>query len=266
MVAGAGSFSTPGLLSDSAGVDSVPESEALAASSAGSLGPESGAEAPESALAELVPAELALSMSVVFESELAESELAESEELESLLSAVDESESLLSAEDESEEPESVLAAVDGAESAELLDLESTVSESEESEDLVSAESDEEASELSEFSLSEESEESEDLASEELASELSELSLLELASELSEVLFDALTEAGSAADARVGAAMTMTTSTSPHSAAARTAILRALGSSRARSVVPMPVTSRRASSKRGTVSLTVLQFQPRGVSR
>ncbi len=219
----------------------MPESEALAASSAGSLEPGSGAEAPESALAELVPAEAALSVSVEFESELAESELAESEEFESLLSA----------EDESEEPESVLAAGDGAESAESLDLESTVSESEESEDLVSAESEEEPSELSDDL---ESEESEDLESEELAAELSA------------VLPDALTEAGSAADARVGAAITMTTSTSPHRAAARTAILKALASGRAHSVVPMPVTSRHTSSKRGTVSPTVLQFQPRGVSR
>ena len=53
----------------------MPESEALAASSAGSLEPESGAEAPESALAELVSAEEALSVSVVFESEPVESEL-----------------------------------------------------------------------------------------------------------------------------------------------------------------------------------------------
>ncbi len=264
----------------------MPESEALAASSAGSLEPGSGAEAPESALAELVPAEEALSVSVELESELVESE---------------EFESLLSTEDESEEPESVLAACDGAESAESLDLESTVSESEESEDLVSAESDEEPSELSDVSLPEEPEESEeeaselsdDLESEDLASaeseeEASELSddlesddsesddleseesedleSEELASELPAVLSDALTEAGSAADARGGAAMTMTTSTSPHRAAARTAILRALASGRAHSVVPMPVTSRHTSSKRGTVSLTVLQFQPRGVSR
>ena len=108
---------------------------------------------------------------------------------------------------------------------------------------------------------------EELSEEELSEEeLSEEELEELSSEELEELSEVLTEAGSAADARVGAAMTMTTSTSPHSAAARTAILRALGSSRARSVVPMPVTSRRASSKRGTVSLTVLQFQPRGVSR
>jgi hypothetical protein len=239
LVAGAGPVSATGLFSVAAGVDVVPESEALAASSAGSLEPESGAEAPESALAEFVSAEYALSVSVVFESVLVESVLVESDELESLLSA----------EDESEEPESLLSAVDEAESAEPSALESTVSESEESEDSASEEP---ASEL----LSALSEPASELLSE-LASELSELS---------EVLVDALTEAGSAADARVGAAMTMTTSTSPHSAAARTAILRALGSSRARSVVPMPVTSRRASSKRGTVSLTVLQFQPRGVSR
>ena len=189
---------------------------------------------------------------------------------------MDESESVLSAEDESEEPESLLSAVDEAESAESLVLESTVSESEESEDLVSEESEEEESELSEdcsavggvrgggvgavrVSLSEESELSEELESEDLESE-------ELASELSELLSDALTEAGSAADACVGAAMTMTMSTSPHRAAARTAILRALASGRAHSVVPMPVTSRPTSSKRATVSLTVLQFQPRGVSR
>jgi hypothetical protein len=263
LVAGAGPVSATGLFPVSAGGDVVPESEALAASSAVSLEPESGAEAPESALAELVSAEYALWVSVVFESVLVESE---------------ELGSLLSAEDESEEPESLLSAVDEAESAEPSAVESTVSESEESEDWASEEpasellselSAEELSELSAESAEEElSEELSELSEEELSEELSELSelsaeeLSELLSELSEVL----TEAGSAADARVGAAMTMTTSTSPHSAAARTAILRALGSSRARSVVPMPVTSRRASSKRGTVSLTVLQFQPRGVSR
>jgi hypothetical protein len=171
----------------------------------------------------------------------------------------------------------VLSAVEEAESAESLDVESTVFESEESEDLVSAESEEE--ELSE-SLLEESEEpeSEDLLSEESDEEEPELSAFslseesedleseELASELPELLSDALAEADSAADACVGAAMTMTKSTSPHRAAARTAILRALASGRAHSVVPMPVTSRPSSSKRATVSLTVLQFQPRGVSR
>jgi hypothetical protein len=261
LVAGAGSFSAPVLFSDPAGVDSVLVFEAPVASSAESLAPKSGADAPESALAELVLAEEALSVSAVFESELAESE-----EFESLLSAVDESESVLSAEDESEDAESWLSAVDESEPAEALVLESAVSESEESEDLVSAESEEE-SELADFSLSEESEESEeeDVESEE-SEESDDLESEELVSELSELLSDALVEADSAADACVGAAMPMTKSTSPHRAAARTAILRALTSGRAHSVVPMPVTSRRASSKRGTVSPTVLQFQPRGVSR
>jgi hypothetical protein len=253
LVAGAGSFSASTLIPESGGVEFVPESVAVPVSPAGLLAPESGVEASELALAELVSAELAVSVFRV---------------------------------DKSEAPESLLAAVEGAESAESLVLESTVSESEESEDLVSAESEEEPSELSDDLESEESEdleseelaseESEDLASaeseEEEASELSDdlesddLESEELASELSAVLSDALTEAGSAADARVGAAMTMTTSTSPHRAAARTAILRALASGRAHSVVPMPVTSRHTSSKRGTVSPTVLQFQPRGVSR
>ncbi len=133
LVAGAGPVSATGLfsVSVSAGVDVVPESEALAASSAGSLEPESGAEAPESVLAEFVSAEYALSVSVVcrLESVLVESVLVESDELESLLSA----------EDESEEPESLLSAVDEAESAEPSAVESTVSESEESEDWASEE-------------------------------------------------------------------------------------------------------------------------------
>ena len=158
LVAGAGPVSATGLfsVSVSAGVDVVPESEALAASSAGSLEPESGAEAPESVLAEFVSAEYALSVSVVFESVLVESVLVESDELESLLSA----------EDESEEPESLLSAVDEAESAEPSAVESTVSESEESEDWASEEP---ASELSE-----ELSDLEELSSEEL-SELEELS-------------------------------------------------------------------------------------------
>ena len=68
------------------------------------------------------------------------------------------------------------------------------------------------------------------------------------SESSEALSDVLTDAGSAADARVGADMTTRTTTSPQRAAVRTTIRRRSGSSRARSVVSMPVTSRRTSSK------------------
>ena len=82
-------------------------------------------------------------------------------------------------------------------------------------------------------------------SEELESELSESDSPE-----SEELSEALTEAGTAAAARVGAARAITTSTSPHSAAARTAIRRASGSSRARRVVSMPVTSRGAFQQAG----------------
>ena len=82
-------------------------------------------------------------------------------------------------------------------------------------------------------------------SEELESELSESDSPE-----SEELSEALTEADTAAAARVGAAMAITTSTSPHSAAARTAIRRASGSSRARRVVSMPVTSRGAFQQAG----------------
>ena len=232
LVPGAGSSAGPTLAPGTGAVEPVPESEAVPASSADSLAPGAGV-ASEAVLSEWVSAESALSVALA-----------------------DESECALSAVDESEEAASSLAAVEESESAESLFLESAVSE------------EEAASELSELLLSEESE-PEDFEVDELASKLSELLLSELFEsppELSEVDSDALVDAGSAADARVGVAITMTTSRSPHRATARTTILRASGSSRARSVGPMPVTSRRASSKRGTVSPTVLQFQPRGVSR
>jgi hypothetical protein len=73
-------------------------------------------------------------------------------------------------------------------------------------------------------------------------------------------------AGTAAAARAGVPRTKTASAKPKAIVASVRPRRAARVRRTRRVVSMPVTSRRAPSKRVTVSRIDLQFQPRGVPR
>jgi len=139
----------------------------------------------------------------------------------------------------------------------VSESESALSDSESDESEADSEPESERSDSSSAEAESEEPESVESDSAESECELSESDSDEFESELpesdspeSEELSEALTDEDSAAAARVGAAMAITISTSPHSAAARTAIRRASGSSRARRVVSMPVTSRGAFQQAG----------------